>query len=64
MFDYIELFFNPQRPRVAGANGTECSLLHRVDLAQEILQFGVRLAQDAHAADIANIASKVTAGIA
>ena len=38
-------------------------MLHRFDFGQQILKLGIRLAKNAHAAEVADIAVIVAAGI-
>ena len=47
----------------AGADRLEGGALDRLDLAQQVLELGVRLAQDRHAGEVADIAVIVAAGI-
>src|SRR4029079_8320254 len=47
----------------SGTDRLHRNALDGLDLAQKILELGVRLALDGHAADIADIALVVTAGI-
>ena len=47
----------------AGLDRLHGGALDRLDLAQQVLELGVRLAEDRHAAEIADIAVIIAAGI-